>query len=69
MKNVGQKDIMRFELIAEIKFEAEDIDDAFLELAKHFIKLATGEDSDLFNTTQNGKGEIRIVPVKEVKDE
>jgi len=31
---------MKFHLIADVKFEAENIDDAFAKLAEHFSDLA-----------------------------
>jgi hypothetical protein len=37
--------MMDFSVRAECLIEAEDLDDAFLVLALHFLKLARGEDS------------------------
>ena len=53
-----------FKMDAHIEFRAENIDDALLSLAKHFLDVALGDDSTL---EQNG--EIIIEPVKEVEDD
>ena len=37
----------KFKLLADAEFEADDLDDAFLELARHFSVLSEGEDSHL----------------------
>ena len=39
---------MKFHIELDGLFEALDIDDAFLQLALHFMKVACGEDSELF---------------------
>ena len=55
---------MKFELLAKIRFEANDLDDAFLQLSEHFRKLSEDEKSDLFEVEQGGKGEISIKVIK-----
>lgn len=39
---------MKFEFNANIFFEADNIDDAFKKLEKHFKELSNGEDSEPF---------------------
>ncbi len=47
-----------FRMKAEIVFAADDIDDAFLALALHFLGLLRGEDDNLI-----ASGQIDIEPV------
>ena len=53
-----------FKMDAHIEFRAENIDDALLSLAKHFLDVALDDDSTLEQI-----GEIIIEPVKEVEDD
>lgn len=48
-----------FRLSADCAFPAEDIDDAFLLLARHFLTVALGENSSLLDL-----GDISIRPVE-----
>ena len=50
---------MIFKLSAEVEFEADDITDAMVKLAMHFLEVAQGVDSTLFHG-----GEIAIKPVE-----
>jgi len=50
---------MKFNLFADCEFDADNIDDAFVKLAKHFLTLHEGEDSPLINN-----GQIEVVPVE-----
>jgi hypothetical protein len=51
-----------FRLKADMTFEADDIDDAFLTLADHFTMLRLSYDTTPLELTS---GEIDIHPVKE----
>lgn len=52
---------MLFNLNANCNFEAEDLDDAFIKLALHFLKITYSEDSKLFDANSR----ITINPKKE----
>ena len=53
--------MMQFNLKADISFEAEDIDDALLELSKHF--------SDVMESELEHVGEISLRRVSDVVQE
>lgn len=46
---------MLFKLKADFTFIAHDIDDAFVELASHFLKMNLGDESNLV-----ASGEIKV---------
>ncbi len=48
---------MNFNLKSDICFEAENLEDAFLKLERHFRQLRLSEESDLF---EEGTIEINI---------
>lgn len=54
---------MKFQMVCDMEFEAEDIDDAFEKLSEHFLKLQQGYDSTLLC-----KGAIGIKPVSIQQD-
>jgi len=56
--------MIKFKLVADAEFYAEDIDDAFLILARHWLNTALGEDDDQTITL----GSISIHPVEETDD-
>jgi len=49
---------MKFAMRANIEFQADDLDGAFLKLSEHFGKLKKGLDTDLINI-----GAIHIIPI------
>lgn len=51
----------KFLMIADCEFDADDLDDAFLKLSKHFDSLASDEDDDDPELITNGVIEIEIV--------
>ncbi len=48
---------MRFRMVADIEFDADDVDDAFLALSDHFTMLRHNQESDLIEV-----GSISIEP-------
>jgi len=55
--------MIKFKLIADAEFYAEDIDDAFLILARYWLNTALGEDDQIITP-----GSISIHPVEETDD-
>lgn len=51
---------MLFKLIANCLFEAEDIDDAFVKVARHFTAVYEGDDTDFLQA-----GGVEIAPAAE----
>lgn len=54
---------MVFRMVADILFDADSIDEAFIELAYHFISLVSGRDSDIFSL-----GSIEVKPKDSYKE-
>ena len=55
---------MKFKLEANTVFKADNINDAFLKLAHHFLKLYNKNESNLLIN-----GEIKISPFEEVRED
>lgn len=47
---------MKFKMVADIKFDADDLQDAFFKLKHHFWALQEGEESNLIT-----EGSIEIM--------
>jgi hypothetical protein len=55
---------VKFHFEADCEFEAEDLDDAFWKIAKHFLAMEHSEDSDFMDA-----GIMDLRPVEEKDDE
>jgi hypothetical protein len=54
---------MKFRIKADAEFEADNIDDAFMVLARHFLSVYAGEDDNCIEL-----GEIHIERITEEEE-